>query len=197
MVALPKYAPSRMTVAEFLEWPGDGTATRFELVDGEPRAMAPASGTHGTLQITVGSILRAHLRRHRPGCRVVGEPGIVPRMNTATNFRIPDLAVTCSPNRPGERALPDPLVIVEILSPTNEAETRENVRAYATIPSVRHILLVRSTDIAAELFTRDPDGTWPELPHMLISADSVVLSEIGFSTELAEFYEDTYLAAQG
>jgi Uma2 family endonuclease len=49
MVALPKLAPSRMTVSEFLAWPGDDSGARFELVDGEPRAMAPASGTHGTL----------------------------------------------------------------------------------------------------------------------------------------------------
>ena len=42
--------PPLMTVAEFLEWPGDGTGTRYELVDGVLRAMAPASDNHGTIQ---------------------------------------------------------------------------------------------------------------------------------------------------
>jgi Uma2 family endonuclease len=194
MAALPKFAPSRMTVAEFLEWAGDGTTTRFELVDGEPRAMAPASGTHGTMQITIGSVLRAHLREHRPGCRVVGEPGIVPRLNTAANIRIPDLAITCTVNQPNERALPDPLVIIEILSPSNEAATRENVWAYASIPSVRQILLVRSTDVGAELWVRQGDGAWPPQPAALGAADRVAFDAVGFDGPIAEFYADTYLA---
>jgi len=194
MAALPKYAPSRMTVAEFLDWPGDGTCTRFELVDGEPRAMAPASGTHGTMQITIGSILRAHLRTVRPGCRVVGEPGIVPRMNTAANFRIPDLAITCAPNAPGERALPDPIAIIEILSPSNEAQTRDNIWAYGSITSVREILLVSSTSVAAELWMRQPDGAWPEEPSRLGPGDELILRSVDFAGPLAEFYADTYLA---
>jgi len=37
-----------------LDWDGDDTDRKFELVDGDPRAMAPASGTHGTMQITIG-----------------------------------------------------------------------------------------------------------------------------------------------
>ena len=40
-------APHHMTVDEFIGWAGDG---RWELVDGEPRAMAPASATHGIIQ---------------------------------------------------------------------------------------------------------------------------------------------------
>src|SRR5438045_1861063 len=115
MIALQKFGPSRMTVAEFVDWPGDETDRKFELVEGEPVAMAPASGTRGTMQMTIGSILRGHLRRARPGCRIVAEPGIVPRVNAAMNMRVPDLAVTCTPNEPRERAIPDPVLIIEIL----------------------------------------------------------------------------------
>jgi hypothetical protein len=32
-----------MTVADFLDWPGDGSRLPFQLVDGEPWAMAPGS----------------------------------------------------------------------------------------------------------------------------------------------------------
>jgi thiaminase (transcriptional activator TenA) len=45
MVALTKI-PVRMTVDEFLKWDSDD-GLRYELVDGEPRAMAPASTIHG------------------------------------------------------------------------------------------------------------------------------------------------------
>lgn len=193
MVAQPRLALSRMTVAEFLDWEGDDTDRKFELVDGEPRAMAPASGTHGTLQITIGSILRAHLRSNWPGCRVAAEAGIVPRVRASANMRVPNLAVTCVANEPTERALPDPVLIIEILSPSNEAETRQNVWAYASIPSVSEILLVRSTEIAAELLRRQADGTWPGQPEMIEGAGELLLASIGFRAMLGEFYEDTHL----
>lgn len=159
MVALPKYALSRMTVAEFLDWPGDGTGARFELADGEPRAMDPASVTHGIIQANIGAILHAHLRGTR--CRPVTAPGIIPRLRAPMNMRVPDIAVNCIPDEAGQRALPDPTLIIEILSPTNETETRGNVWAYASIPSVREILLVQSTSIGVELLRREQDGSWP------------------------------------
>src|SRR6202521_3711792 len=197
MVAQPKLGPSRMTVAEFLDWEGDDTDRKFELVDGEPQAMAPASGTHGTMQITIGSILRAHLRSNRPGCRVAAEPGIVPRVRASANMRIPDLAITCVPNEATECALPDPVLIIEILSPSNEAETRQNVWAYASIPSVREILLVRSTEIAAELLRRQADGDWPAQPQMIEGGADLALDSIGFRAKLGDFYEDTHLRRDG
>ena len=193
MVALQKLAPSRMTVAEFVDWPGDDTDRKFELVDGEPRAMAPPSDAHGTMQITIGGILRAHLRAHRPGCRVVGEAGVVPRVSASSNLRIPDLAVTCTPNEAGGRVVPDPIAIIEILSPSNEAETLQNVWAYATIPSVQEILLVRSTEIAAELLRRQPDGNWPKQPQKIGDGQELSLESIGFTASLSAFYEDTHL----
>jgi Uma2 family endonuclease len=182
-----------MTVAEFVDWPGDDTDRKFELVDGEPVAMAPASGTHGTLQITIGSILRAHLRGEGRPCRVVAEPGVIPRINAAMNLRVPDLAVTCTPNQSGERAVPDPVLIIEILSPSNEDETRRNVWAYASIPSVQEILLVRSTEIAGELIRRLPDGSWPERPERIAEPAELMLESIGFAGPFSEFYEDTHL----
>src|SRR3954464_5594274 len=67
--------PVRMLVQEFLTWePGDGL--RYELVDGMPRAMAPSAAIHGFLQNELGSLLRDHLRRARPGCKVLANPGV-------------------------------------------------------------------------------------------------------------------------
>src|SRR5262245_8276192 len=42
--------PPSMTVADFLAWPGDGTGRKFQLVDGEVRAMSPASAAHAMIQ---------------------------------------------------------------------------------------------------------------------------------------------------
>jgi Uma2 family endonuclease len=109
------------------------------------------------------------------------------------NMRVPDLAVNCVPDERGQRALPDPILIIKILSPSNEAETRENVWAYSTVPSVREIVLVRSTDIGAELLRRSADGTWPEQAEAIPGSGQIRLESIESRVPLGSFYEDTHL----
>ncbi len=195
MTALPKLAPSRMTIEEFLDWPGDGSGKKFELVDGEPRAMAPASVSHGIIQANIAGILRSHLIGSR--CYVVVEPGVIPRVRSEANMRVPDLAVSCEIDDRGLRALTEPTLVVEILSPSNESETRENVWAYATIPTVQEILLIRSTRIAAELLRRGADGSWPSSPLLIESDAALFLDSLDFSCPLAAIYENTHLARVG
>ena len=43
--------PPVMTVAEFLDWAGDGSGRTFQLVDGEVQAVSPSRPTHGTIQM--------------------------------------------------------------------------------------------------------------------------------------------------
>ena len=47
-------------------------------------------------------------------------------------MRVPDLAVSCSPFELTQPAPTDPVLIVEILSPSNRAETWANVWAYTS-----------------------------------------------------------------
>src|SRR4051812_22834090 len=122
MVALAKVIPGRMSVAEFLEWSADEKG-RWELVDGEPRAVAPPSRTHGAIQNELGALIRNHLRDHAPSCSVITGPGVIPGLHSSTNFRIPDLAVTCAGYDAEESALSEPVLIIEILSPSNQADT--------------------------------------------------------------------------
>jgi Uma2 family endonuclease len=181
-----------MTVEEFLDWPGDGSRRKFELVDGEPRAMAPASVSHGIIQANIAGILRSHLIGSR--CYVVVEPGIIPRVRSDANMRVPDLAVSCEVSNVGQRALSEPTLVIEILSPSNESETRENVWAYTTILAVREILLIRSTRIAAELIRRGADGGWPSNPEPIEADAALLLESLDFSCPLAAIYENTHLA---
>ncbi|MGH7117629.1 MAG: Uma2 family endonuclease [Acetobacteraceae bacterium] len=185
--------PVRMTLREFLIWdPGDGR--QYELVDGEPRAMAPASTIHGLLQTRLARLIGNHLLERRSNCEVVGNPGVIPRLFSEHNARIPDLGVTCSPVLPGQAVLPDPVLLIEILSPSNQADTWSNVWAYTSIPTVQEILILRSDRIAAELLRRTPDGTWPEEPQE-ITAGTLELASIGFAVALATLYERTGLTA--
>jgi Uma2 family endonuclease len=189
--ATRRKTPRRMKVEEFVAWAPDD---RWELIDGEPRAMAPASATHGIIQARLASVLTRHLDARGTGCVAVTEPAIIPLVRSRSNMRVPELAVTCSAVEPGQIALPDPVLVIEILSPTNEPETWENVWTYVSIPSVQEVLVLRSATISADLLCRRPDGTWPEEPMQLGVNDTLHLQCIVLTVPLAELYRGTYLA---
>ena len=190
MVALAK-VPVQMSVDEFLAWqPGDGRA--WQLVDGEPQAMAPANRTHGTLQGELARLIGNHLREQDSPCTVVITPGVVPHVQARHNMRIPDLAVTCSGYDDEETGLTDPILIVEILSPSNQAKTWANVWAYTTIPSVREIIVLRTAAIGADLLRREANGGWPREPEYLTQGE-LVLDSIGLRTCVTGLYRATRL----
>jgi Uma2 family endonuclease len=124
---------------------------------------------------------------------VVVEPGVVPRLLSEHNLRVPDLAVTCAPYETEEVVLVDPILLIEILSLSNEAQTWTNIWAYTTIPSVLEILILRADRIAAELLRRSPSGEWPERPASITEGD-LVLDSIGFRVGLYGLYRGTRLA---
>ncbi len=194
MVAVRKRAPTRMTLDEFLGWdPGDASGHRWQLLDGEPVAMAPASEPHGAIQAEIIGLLGNHLMAQHSHCRVIAKPGIVPRVRANRNYRIPDVGVTCAAPALG-LMVSEPVLLVEIISSSNEMETRANIWAYTTIPSVRELLVVQSTRIEAELLRRRPDSSWPEQPDIL-GADAVLtLRSIEFSAPLTALYRTSALA---
>ena len=181
------------TVEEFLVWPGDGRAKHYELVDGVVRALAPGSTTRATIQDNLGFLIGADLRTTGSACRPLITPGIVPRVNAAKNFRIPDLGVTCVPDMARQIATPEPILLVEILSPSSKAATWSNIWGFGTIPSLREILVVHSVKIGAQILKRADDGGWPDNPSVFSEDDTLVLASIGLSCAVTEFYAGTHL----
>jgi Uma2 family endonuclease len=194
MVALRKPSPG-MTVAEFLDWDsGDRTGALWQLRDGEPELMAPASDAHGMIQSELGCLIRNHLFDRGSSCRVGVTPGVVPRVRATRNLLVPDLGVTCAPPAGGLTML-DPVLLIEILSPSNARETRANVWAYTSIPSVVEIVLVRSTSIAAEVLRRQSDSSWPGEPQHIDAEGELILESIGFRIPLRSAYRTSGITA--
>lgn len=185
--------PPRMTVAEFLEWePAERSGALWQLRDGEPEMMAPASDRHGSIQSRVSQLVGVHLDAHGNHCRIVTAPGVVPSERSEENCLVPDLGITCTPPA-GEHLMREPLVLIEILSPTNVSKTRANVRAYRTIPSVTEIVVLHSTTVVAEVLRRAPDGSWPQQPDIVAADGELRLDSIGFAAPLRDAYRTTDL----
>jgi len=173
---------STMTVEEFLNW-NDNTDTRYELVNGEIMAMSPPVPFHGLIAANLTVVLRQQLQ---PPCRVILEAGI--RSERDDLYYQADLAVGCTPLTAKDRHVPDPMVIVEVLSPSTQSHDRGvKVADYRTIPSVREIVLVSSTVVHVELWRRTLEG-WMVLD--LIGRDTrFTLESLGVELTLAAIYE--------
>ena len=185
--------PPRMTVAEFLEWePDDRSGALWQLRDGEPEMMAPASDRHGSIQGRLAFLIIAHLDAQDSACRVVAAPGVVPAERSEDNCLVSDLGITCAPPT-GEHLMQEPLVLIEILSPTNVSKTRAKFRAYMTMPCVQEIVVVHSTAIVGEVLRRGADGTWPHRAEIIDSTGELSLDSIGFVAPLRDAYRTSGL----
>ena len=185
--------PAPISLDEFLAWDApDGV--RWQLVDGEPRAMAPPNPLHAGIQNELGRLIGNHLATRDTQCRAYTTPGIRLGAQADRNYRVPDIGVTRTPLTPGEPTLPDPILLVEILSPGNPAATWINVWAYTTIASVREILVVRTDAAGAFILRRNADESWPNAPVSLDSGE-LALDSIGLTLPLAGLYVGTWLTA--
>jgi Uma2 family endonuclease len=143
-----------MSLAEFLEW-DDGTDQRYELIDGRPVAMAPPIEAHGTIVANLAAAIRPKLK---PPCRVVVEAGIIPADRADTWYQA-DLVVTCAPAERGARAIAEPKLIIEVLSPSTAAHDRGvKLADYRKLATIEQILLVASEDRHVEVWRRASDG---------------------------------------
>ncbi len=184
-------APKRMTLDEFLAW-DDGTDQRYELVDGVPVAMAPTRPAHGTLVGTLSGHLFMALQK-RPPCRVQIEAGVRSPLRAESWFEA-DLAVTCAPIDPDRADIADPVLIVEILSPSTEShDRRRKLPVYRALPSVREILLVAQDEYYAELHRRLEGDRW--LTDLVRGPEAVLrLDSVGLDLPLAALYANVPIA---
>lgn len=172
-----------MSVAEFLSW-DDGTDTRYELVGGQPVAMAPPSGAHAVIVMNLG---RQIGNRLGPPCYVAAEAGIVPADRADTWYQA-DLVVSCSPLEPEARWIADPVLIVEVLSPSTAQHDRgTKLFDYREIASVQEILLVSSEARRVEVWRRE-GPRW--IVETLIGDAELRLAAVGGPIPLAAIYDN-------
>lgn len=186
--------PPPAHVPAFLDWLPFAPIGRWELFDGQARCMSPASPTHAAIQGNVAGELHAHLRRTGSLCRVLTEAPIVPHIESDGNLRVPDILVTCTPDKRGQKVVTDPVLIIEILSPSNATRTHANVWTYTSIPSVREILVLQSDKVAAKLFRRDDAGQWTSPAKRITKSGKLVLKSVGLTVPLLAFYAQTWMA---
>ncbi len=146
-----------LTVAEYLE--GElGSQVKHEYVAGQVFAMTGTTLRHGAIIGNIASALRAHLRGGP--CRVY-VADIKVRVEAVDAFYYPDVLVTCEPYNPGGYVVAEPVLIVEVLSPSTEAtDRREKLSAYRRLDSLRDYLIVHQESREVTVHRRDEKCQW-------------------------------------
>lgn len=134
-------AHQTMSVDEFLAWAG-GRPERWELFDGAPAAMSPERVIHGDAKYRVARGLDAAIAKAGIQCRFVLDSAAV-RIDARNCFQ-PDALVYCGdPVAPDALEIPEPVIVVEVLSPGNAmTDFRDKFLGYFRVPSIAHYLIV-------------------------------------------------------
>jgi Uma2 family endonuclease len=131
----------RMSRDEYWRWAEQQPTGRFERIDGVVMAMAPERLSHADRKALVWLTLRQAVAAAGLPCHVYPD-GVTVEVDD--NDFEPDAVLRCGEPLPGNAiAVPDPLIVVEVLSPSTRGDdlTRKLV-AYFRVPSIQHYLVL-------------------------------------------------------
>jgi Uma2 family endonuclease len=181
--------PPPVSVAEFDRFLATHRGeTRYELIGGEILAMTNPTIAHEVIVGNIGGPLGAFMRARE--C-YVSQGGIHVQSREdgqGANKPRPDLIAFCGPVDMRRNYVTNPLVVVEVLSPSNmDADRGAKLRFYKTaLPMLQHIALVYQDQTRVEHFCRT-DAGWAT--EALVSLDAVLrFDAIGFEIAVAEIY---------
>ena len=176
-----------MSREAFLAWVKRQPSGRFERIDGIVVARAPERASHNLCKGAAYDALRWVVAvAGLSSCEVFADGMAVQVENS--DFE-PDALLRCGPRLPGDAlAVPDPLVLVEVLSPDSGTRDRATkLRAYFKLPSVRHYLIVWPGEPRVVRHSRMADG---EIATEVFVAGEIALDPPGISVAVEAFYVD-------
>ena len=144
MIPLSPEADQRYSREEYRRWCEAQPKGRYERVDGRIVAMAPERGAHLRAKIAVYKALERAIAVAGADCQALPDGATV---ETGDSDYEPDALVNCgAPMADDAIAAPNPVVIVEVLSPgTASTDTGGKLAGYFRVPSVAHYLIVHPT----------------------------------------------------
>jgi Uma2 family endonuclease len=179
---MAQVADKLWTLEEFLAF-DDGTDTSYQLFEGRLVAMNPPLVGHAAL---VGRLIRIIGNQVKQPCEVYAEAGIIP-VNRRHSWYKADLIVACTAANYKNQFIAEPVLVVEVLSPTTSAiDFNRKLPDYQQMPSMRDLLLVSSMERLVRHWRREADG-WTEHRHR--RAATVRLSGLPVTIAMRELYD--------
>lgn len=184
MSALPQ---RKLTAAEYLEIER-AAEHKSEFYNGAMFAMAGASKPHNLI---VGNLLRSLGNRlETKNCNVYPSDTRV-KIERINKYTYPDVSVTCGEEiyeGAREDVLLNPILIVEVLSPSTAAYDRsDKFQHYQFIKSLQEYILISQSSCRLEQYVREHDWQWKYRIYSKME-DVVTLESIACELPLKEVY---------
>jgi Uma2 family endonuclease len=174
----------RMTREEYYAW-AESRRGRFERINGIVVAMAPERVVHNRAKGNLREMMRTAIRMAAVPCEAFTDGLSVP---VGDSDYEPDCIVRCGETPlPGEAlAATDPLIVVEVLSPTTARYDRAiKFSEYFRLQSVRHYLIVWP-DEPRVVHHRRADGG--DIETVTMTQGELVLSPPGTTIRVEDIY---------
>lgn len=175
-----------MSRDEFRRWAQAQPKGRYERVGGEPVPMTPERVAHIQVKNRVWQALDRAVRAAGLECQALGD-GLTVEVDADTDYE-PDALVNCGPPLPPDAvAATNPVVVVEVLSPsTQSVDAGDKLADYFRLASVRHYLLVRTR--RREVIHHERRGDRIEV--RIVTAGAIALDPPGITVAIEDFYAD-------
>lgn len=173
----------RLTVDEYLDWAQEHPG-RYELYNGSVYAMSPEGIPHAKVKLAIQFALAGAIRSTRLACHILPD-GVTVRVDAKTAYE-PDALVYCGPEIESGLEVPNPIIIVEVLSPsTRHIDTSFKLAGYFRLPSVAHYLIVDPIERFVLLHSR---GSEDEVIGHIVREGSITLDPPGLTITMDEIY---------
>lgn len=175
--------PQRLSREEFRRW-AEGQTGRYERVDGEPVAMSAERIQHVRIKNRVWAALDRAITAAGLDCEALGD-GVTIEVDEDTDYE-PDAVVNCGPPAaPDAVAAANPVIVVEVLSPTTQAvDTSAKLADYFRVASIQHYLIVGAR--RREIIHHQRAGE--QIVSRIVNLGSVRLDPPGVAFDIAEIY---------
>ena len=181
MTALPKH---KMTVDDFLIW-AETQEGRWELYDGVPMAMSPERIIHGRVKLRVANAFERAIEAAGLPCQALLDCVAV-RIDRHRSYQ-PDVLAYCGDAWPDDTLeVPNPIVVVEVLSPSNAMkDLRDKLVGYFQVPSIMHYVIV---DPDKRLVIHHARGSDAITTRIVNDGSSLRLDPPGLEMAVTEFF---------
>jgi Uma2 family endonuclease len=176
----------RMSRDEFRRWAQAQPKGRYERIGGEPVPMTPERVAHIQVKNRVWQALDRAVRAAGLECQALGD-GLTVEVDADTDYE-PDAVVNCGPPLPPDAvAATNPVVVMEVLSPSTQAvDAGDKLADYFRLPSVRHYLLVRTR--RREVIHHERRGD--RIETRIVTAGAIALDPPGIVVAIEDFSAD-------
>ena len=183
-VALAYEPVSRMSRADYRIWAERQPVGRYERVNGVVVAMAPERIGHNRRKARVHEALRRAVQAAALPCEVYTD-GVT--IEVGDSDYEPDAVVHCGVTLPDDAiAVPDPMIIVEVLSPSTSATDRSwKLGEYFRLPSLRHYLIIWADKRQIAHHQRGDDG---EIQTQIVTDGEIRLYPPGLTITVEDVY---------